>query len=105
MCAQLKELTSIVTYQMFARLVRVTAESFQANSAPPERQPGRPPRSDEMRDLVVKLARENNWGDTRSLSELRKLGITISRQMSKNILTEHRHNPEPNVASALGMSF
>lgn len=37
--AQLKELTSFVTYQTFARWVREKEENHQAKSAPPKRRP------------------------------------------------------------------
>jgi putative transposase len=92
---QLKELTSFVTYQTFARWVREAEQNHQTKSASPKRKPGRPRTCDEIRDMVVKLARENTWGYTRILGELRKLGITISRQTVKNILKEHGLDPEP----------
>ncbi|MCE2797886.1 MAG: hypothetical protein LW816_21395, partial [Planctomyces sp.] len=39
---------------------------------------------------MLKLARENDWGYTRILGELRKLGIkSVSRQTVKMILKEH----------------
>jgi putative transposase len=44
----------------------------------------------------VRLARENNWGYTRILGELRKLNVTkISRQTVKSILVKHGLNPGP----------
>jgi hypothetical protein len=46
--------------------------------------------------LVVRLARENDWGYTRILGELRKLGIqAISRNTVKSILKEHGLDPGP----------
>jgi putative transposase len=55
---------------------------------------GRPKKPDEIRQLVVKIARETGWGYTRVLGELRKLGIDkISRQTVVNILKENDHNP------------
>ena len=54
------------------------------------RKPGRPRTPDDIRELVLKLARENDWGYTRILGELRKLGIkSVSRQTVKMILKEH----------------
>ena len=58
--------------------------------------PGRPRTPDEVRDLVVRLAKENDWGYTRILGELRKLNVTkISRQTVRNILVAHGLNPGP----------
>jgi putative transposase len=45
---------------------------------------------------VLKLARENSWGYTRILGEIRKLGIeSISRQTVKVILKENNIDPGP----------
>lgn len=93
---QLKELMSIVSYQSFRRWVRETEAAHTAKKVTPKRKPGRPRTPDSIRELVVKLARENSWGYTRILGELRKLGIkSISRQTVKVILKEHGIDPGP----------
>src|SRR5690606_32192169 len=47
-------------------------------------------------ELVLKLARENSWGYTRILGELRKLGIkSVSRKSVKMMLKEHGIDPGP----------
>lgn len=93
---QLKELISIVTYQSFQRWVREAEAAHTAKKATPKRKPGRPRTPDDIRELVLKLARENSWGYTRILGELRKLGIkSISRQTVKVILNENDIDPGP----------
>ncbi len=72
----LKEWVSICHPDMLRRWIRA------ANQQPTKRSAkrGRPKTAEEIRELVVKLARENDWGYTRILGELRKLGIqSISR--------------------------
>ncbi len=57
---------------------------------------GRRRTKQEIRDLVVRLGSENNWGYTRILGELKKLGITsISRNTVKNILKQNGIDPAP----------
>lgn len=93
---QLKELISIVTYQSFRRWVREAEATHTAKKVTPKRKPGRPRTPDDIRELVLKLARENSWGYTRILGELRKLGIkSISRQTVKVILKENDIDPGP----------
>jgi putative transposase len=93
---QLKELISIVSYQSFLRWVREAEDSHTATKAATKRKPGRPRTPDDIRALVIRLAKENFWGYTRILGELRKLGIqSISRQTVKVILKENNLDPGP----------
>ncbi len=93
---QLKDLISIVSYQSFQRWVREAETAHTARQSAPQRKPGRPRTPDDVRELVLRLARENAWGYTRILGELRKLGIkSISRQTVKVILKEHDLDPGP----------
>jgi putative transposase len=53
----------------------------------PHRPPGRPPIAGEVRELVLRMARENtSWGYVRIVGELRKLGIGVSATLVRNIL-------------------
>src|SRR5712691_13234099 len=53
----------------------------------PKRRPGRPPIDGEVRELILRLARENtSWGYVRIVGELRKLGINVSATLVRNVL-------------------
>jgi putative transposase len=62
----------------------------------PHRGPGRPPLSREVRELVLRLARENpSWGYLRIVGELRKLGVAVSATSVRNILVKAGVPPAP----------
>jgi putative transposase len=62
----------------------------------PHRRPGRPPIGHEVRELVLRLARENpSWGYLRIVGELRKLGIAVSATSVRNILASAGLPPAP----------
>jgi putative transposase len=62
----------------------------------PHRRPGRPPISRDVRELVLRLTRENSsWGYLRIAGELRKLGIAGSASSIRNILTSAGLPPAP----------
>jgi putative transposase len=53
----------------------------------PHRRPGRPPLDQQVRQLILRLARENShWGYVRIVGELRKLGITVSATLVLDVL-------------------
>jgi len=96
----LKDLITIVSTRTFARGVAAVngtdVDSATPTSAASTRQPGRPRTAEDIRTLVLKLARENDWGYTRILGELKKLGIsTVSRSTVVNILKEAGLDPGP----------
>ena len=63
---------------------------------PTQRKPGRPRKPEEIRELVLKLARETGWGYARILGELKKLGIrSVSKTTVANILREAGLDPGP----------
>jgi putative transposase len=65
----------------------------KSKKKPSTRKPGRARTPRDVRQLVIQIATETNWGYTRVLGELRKLGIRISRQTVKNILVEYGFDP------------
>ncbi len=91
--AALKELISIVTPRTFLRWLH---DEKKPNKAQRPSKPRRPRTAEEVRDLIVRLARENEWGYTRILGELRKLGVgNVSRSTVVNILRENGLDPGP----------
>ncbi|CAL1125513.1 unnamed protein product [Cladocopium goreaui] len=57
---------------------------------------GRPRTKSDVRELIIRFARENDWGYTRIMGELKKLGIKPpSRNTVKNILKENGLEPGP----------
>src|SRR6266516_3163336 len=58
--------------------------------------PGRPPIDPEVRDLIVRLGRENpRWGYQRIRGELLKLEIRVSATTVRTILLRHGLDPAP----------
>jgi hypothetical protein len=60
------------------------------------RGPGRPPLERSLRELIVRLARENpHWGYKRIVGELRGLGHSVSATSVRNVLLEAGLRPAP----------
>jgi hypothetical protein len=58
---------------------------------------GRPPQSQEIQDLILRLARENPpWGCRRIQGEIFKLGLKVSRSTIGRLLRRHALGPPPN---------
>jgi putative transposase len=72
---------------------------------PPGR-PGRPPLSAEIRELVLRLARENpRWGHRRISGELAKLGFRVSPTSIRRLLARARLKPAPRRAGPSWREF
>jgi putative transposase len=82
----LNELVTIVNPKTMRRWI---SEAGQARKRKRVKK-GRPKTEEQIRELILLLARENDWGYTRILGELKKLGIeSVSRNTVKNILKEN----------------
>ena len=85
----LRHLITIVTYTAFLRWQRDTKKTRKRGKN------GRPKTMDEVIELILKMARENDWGFGRIQGELKTLGIKISRTTIKKILLENGLDPWP----------
>jgi putative transposase len=72
----------------------------------PHRPPSRPPIDQAVRELILRLARENShWGYVRIVGELRKLGITVSATLVRNVLARAGTPPAPERGASSWRSF
>jgi putative transposase len=86
----IQHVVTIVSPSTFLRWIRES----QKDTKPGKR--GRPRTQEDLRELILKLARENDWGYTRIMGELKKLGITPpSRNTVKAILKSAGLEPGP----------
>ena len=61
-----------------------------------QRGPGRPPTSDELVEVIIRLGRENRrWGCIRIQGELRKLGVRVAASSIRRVLRRHGLGPVP----------
>lgn len=80
----IKKVISIVSPKTHAKWLRLKRPRIGTQ----RRKRGRPRKPEDVRKLVVRLARETGWGYTRLVGEMRKLGHRLSKGTIKNILKE-----------------
>jgi putative transposase len=90
----LKQLISIASPRTFLRWLDADGRERSRRASPTR--PSRPRTAEAIRELVLRLARENDWGYTRILGELKKLGVRkICRSTVVNSLREAGLDPGP----------
>lgn len=84
----IRSLVSIVRPATFLKWMRETGERAK-RKAPAKRKPGRPRTAEQIRAIVLRIARETGFGYVRIMGELKKLGIGgVSRSTVVNILKQ-----------------
>lgn len=100
----LGELVTIVTPGTFLRWIREEKRAGRKRAKPTRR--GRPRTAEEIRRLIVRLARENTWGYARIVGELKKLGLrSIKKSTVRNILKAEGLDPCPKRSGATWDEF
>ena len=90
----LMELTTIVTPDTILRWHRQLVARKWDYSDQRKKKPGRPPLSDQVKQLVLRMARENpSWGYDRIAGAVQNLGHDICDQSVGNLLKAHGIEP------------
>jgi len=98
------QIVTIVTPGTFLRWIREDKRARQRNFPIAKR--GRRRTAEQIRKLIVKFAKENSWGYTRIVGELRKLRIrSVSKSTVRNILKECGLDPCPKRSGATWDDF
>jgi putative transposase len=72
----------------------------------PHRRPGRPPLDQELQQLIIHLARENQrWGYQRIKGELLRLGMPVSATAIRTTLRRHGMGPTPRPTATTWRAF
>ena len=89
------DIVSIKTYRRWQREDRIGREPGKV---------GRPRLTKSVRELILRLARENSgWGVRRIVGELRKLALRPSRSSVRRVLVEEKILPDPDRCAPKGM--
>ena len=85
----IKDVITIVHPRTFARWV-----SGESSGKKP-RKAGRPRNPEEIRNLIVQMAKDSGWGYRRIFGALKKLRIKVSRATVARVLKENGFDPGP----------
>jgi transposase len=92
----LKEVSLIVTPDTILRWHRKLVAQKWDYTERRKTKPGRPQVSDEIKKLVLQMAKQNpSWGYDRIVGALANLGLTVSAQTVGNVLKRHGIAPAP----------
>ena len=99
----LAQIASVATPATLLRWYRcLIAANYDGSK---NRSPGRPPTAKDIRELIVRVARENpTWGYTRLRGALKNLGHELGRNTIKRILAEHGIAPAPERGKSMSWS-
>jgi putative transposase len=100
----IRQVVTIVAPGTFLRRIREEKRNRRAKKTPAKR--GRRRTTEDIRKLIVRMARENTWGYTRIVGELKKLRIySVSKTTVRNILKERGLDPCPKRAGSTWDEF
>ncbi len=99
----LAQIASVATPSTLLRWYRCLIAAKYDGSK--NRSPGRPPTAKDIRELMVRMARENpTWGYTRLQGALKNLGYELGRNTIKRVLAEHGIAPAPERGKSMSWS-
>jgi len=100
----IRSFVTIVAPSTFLRWIREAKRTKSQATKPGKR--GRPRTAEQIRQLIVRMAKENAWGYARIVGELKKLGLrSIKKSTVRNILKAEGLDPCPKRAGTTWDEF
>ncbi len=93
--AKIMELISIVSYSTFRKWVRNVEDTPTKRPKSKDGKSGRPRIEESISEAIIRIRKETDWGYTKIVQAMRRLGHKISRQTVKNVLVQAGLGPEP----------